>query len=235
YNIVGVLLTGFINGLNPCSFSMLLFLLSILVAKNVNILKIGFTFIVGKFVTYFLLGTLLFNIFVRLDIPHFQIMSKVIMAVILVFIAILNLSDSFAARREDYERIRMQLPIFLRKKNHQWINKFGNTIDQTFLMPLSLMLGVLVSLGEFLCTGQIYLATIISILHDSKTLDYRAIIYFILYGVSFVLPLILATIFVYKGRQIFELTEWLRGKMPVVKLVNAIIFVLFAVFILIWL
>lgn len=234
YGIVGVILTGLINGLNPCSISMLLFFLSMLTIKSVSALKMGLSFIAGKFITYFFLGTLLFNAFIKLDIPWFQTAIKGLMILLLLLIAFLNIGDFIAARKEEYNKIRMQLPVFLRRKNHQWIKKFSSIENPKFLLPISFGLGGLISVGEFLCTGQIYLATIISVLHDSKYLDIRAIIYFLLYGVAFVLPLILITIVIHKGREIFDLTEWMRDRMPIIKLINAIVFIIFSILIWIW-
>ena len=63
YDAFGVLLTGLVNGLNLVLYQCCYFSLSILMARNVSPLKMGFTFIAGKFITYFLLGTLFFNIF----------------------------------------------------------------------------------------------------------------------------------------------------------------------------
>jgi hypothetical protein len=234
YGILGVLATGFLNGLNPCSVSMLLFFFSMIMARNVNILKMGFSYISGKFVTYFLLGTLLFRLFAGLDIPWFQTAVRVILAVLAFFVAVLYISDYSAARKEQYERIRMQLPVFLRKRNHQWIRKFTSTENVKILLPISFALGALISVGEFLCTGQIYLATILSVLHNSQVLDIQAILYFILYGLAFVSPLSLLTVLIYRGREIFDASEWAREKMPMIKLINAIFFIAFGVIVLIW-
>jgi cytochrome c biogenesis protein CcdA/glutaredoxin len=234
YDAFGVLLTGLVNGLNPCSVSMLLFFLSILMARNVSPLKMGFTFIAGKFITYFLLGTLFFNIFAKLNIPWFDKWVKMIMIMVLFVIALFNLRDLFAARREEYDKVKMQLPTFLRKINHQWIKRLTNIQQDKVLMPLSFGLGAIISVGEFLCTGQIYLATIITVLQSGQALDFRAMIYFLIYGAAFVLPLILITVFIHKGREIFDLTEWMRERMPLIKLINAVVFILFGIIIWVW-
>lgn len=234
YEVLGVLVTGFINGLNPCSISMLLFFLSMLMVKNVSLLKMGLSFIAGKFITYFLLGTLLFNVFAKLEIPWFQTAVKILLLLMVLIIALLNLRDYFATSKEEYNKVLMQLPVFLRKKNHQWIKKLTSISDGRIMIPVSFGLGTLISIGEFLCTGQIYLATIVSVLQRSQTLNMHAVIYFLIYGLAFVLPLILITIIIHKGRGIFDVSEWIREKMPMIKLINAIAFILFGVVIWIW-
>ena len=99
-------------------------------------------------------------------------------------------------------------------------------------MPLSFGLGAIISVGEFLCTGQIYLATI-TVLQSGQALDFRAMIYFLIYGAAFVLPLILITVFIHKGREIFDLTEWMRERI-LIKLINAVVFILFGIIIWVW-
>lgn len=60
-NIGTVFLAGLINGLNPCSLSMLFFLLSLLVTKYKNkIVSYGIAFISSKFITFYFLGLLFF-------------------------------------------------------------------------------------------------------------------------------------------------------------------------------
>jgi len=234
YGILGVMTTGFINGLNPCSISMLLFFLSMILVRNVNVLKVGFSFILGKFIAYVLLGTLLFNLFVKLDIPWFHTAVKSVLLALVIIIALLNIRDFFAARKEEYDNIKMQLPAFLRKKNHQWIKRFTSIENEKILMPVCFGLGALISAGEFLCTGQIYLATIVAVLHNSPVFDFKAAIYFIIYGLAFVAPPVILTILIYKGREIFDVSEWVRERMPIIKLINAIVFIIFAVAVLVW-
>lgn len=234
YRVLGVMVTGLINGLNPCSISMLLFFLSMLLVREVNVLKMGLSFIAGKFITYFLLGTLLFHLFAQLDVPWFQTIIKVIMLVFIFIIIILNIQDYIAAKNEKYDKIKLQLPVILRKYNHRWIEKFTAVKNGRLLMPISFVLGSFISVGEFLCTGQIYLATIIYVLQNSKALKLQAMIYFLIYGIAFVTPLLLVTVLIYKGREVFELSEFFRDKMHIVKLINAIVFVIFGIVVLLW-
>ena len=234
YQVLGVLITGLINGLNPCSISMLLFFLSMLLVKNINVLRLGLAFIAGKFVAYFLLGTLFFNLFVQLDFLWILSFIKIAMLIIVLFLVVLNLQDYIAAKNEKYNKIRLQLPMSLRKYNHMWIKKIITKGEGRLIIPLSFSLGVLISIGEFLCTGQIYLATIIYVLQKSKVFDVQAMIYFLLYDLAFIAPLLLLTILIHKGREVFDLTEFIREKMHIIKLINAIVFIIFGIIVLIW-
>jgi glutaredoxin len=234
YGIAGVVIAGLVNGVNPCSLSMLLFFLSLLVAQNKNILKMGLSFCLAKFITYFILGTLLFNIFAKLQITWFSIIIKVIMLIVIFIIITMNILDYLTAKHEKYDKIRLQLPVRLRKYNHEWIKKLSSIENTRLLVIVSFVLGVIISIGEFLCTGQIYLATIIYVLKSSPTLDLQALFYFLLYGLAFITPLILVTYLIHKGKEIFDVSDVLREKMPVIKLVNAALFFIFGIVILIW-
>lgn len=234
YGIAGVAIAGLVNGVNPCSLSMLLFFLSLLVAQNKNILKMGLSFCLGKFITYFILGTLLFNVFAKLQITWFSIVVKAIMLIVIFVIITMNILDYLAAKHEKYDKIRLQLPVSLRKYNHKWIKKLSSIENTKLLVIVSFVLGVIISIGEFLCTGQIYLATIIYVLKNSPVLNLQALFYFLLYGLAFITPLILVTYLIHKGKEIFDVSDVLREKMPVIKLVNAALFFIFGIVILIW-
>jgi hypothetical protein len=213
---------------------MLLFFLSMLLAQNMNVLKMGLSFITGKLVIYCLLGTVLYSLLTRFDIPWFQTATKVILLVFVIVIAILNIRDFIAAKNENYGKIHLQLPVFLRQYNHKWIKKVTTVDNGKPLMLICFGLGALITMGEFLCTGQIYLATIIYVLHNSPVFNMQAAVYFIAYGVAFIAPLLLLTILIHKGREVFELSEFFREKMHVVKLINTLVFLIFGIIVLIW-
>ena len=234
YKLFGIVAAGLVNGLNPCSISMLLFFLSMLIAQNMSVLKMGLAFITGKLITYFLLGTVLYSLLSRFDIPWFQTATKAVLLVFVILIAVLNIRDFIAAKNENYSKIRLQLPVFLRKFNHQWIKKITTVNNGKQLMLICFGLGALITVGEFLCTGQIYLATIVYVLQNSSVFNLQAAVYFIAYGVAFVAPLLLLTILVYKGREVFELSEFFREKMHGIKLINTVVFVIFGIIVLIW-
>lgn len=234
YNIFGVLMAGLANGFNPCSLSMLLFFLSLVVAKGTNILKMGFAFCFGKFLSYLFLGTLLFNVFLKFQVPWFSTIVKAIVLVCVFVIVLMNIQDYFAAKHERYDRIRLQLPAWLRKYNHKCIKNLSSIQSARWLFVLSFILGMAISIGEFLCTGQIYLATIIYFLKSSPIFNLQALLYFILYDLAFIIPLLLVTYVIYKGKEIFDISDAIRRRMPFIKLMNAILFLAFGIVVLIW-
>lgn len=62
-----------------------------------------------------------------------------------------------AAKHENYGKIKLQLPTALKKINHGWIKRISGLENAWLLLLVSFALGVFISVGEFLCTGQIFL------------------------------------------------------------------------------
>jgi cytochrome c biogenesis protein CcdA len=229
---LGVFLAGLIGGFNPCSLSMLLFFLSLVLARRASVLKMGLSFGAGKFAAYLLLGTVLYRFLSQLHGTWFALLTKSFLLIFVLVVAGLSIKDFFAARREKYNSIVNQLPVGLRKWNHQWIKKFASGGDIKLLVLMSALLGVIISAGEFLCTGQIYIATIAYIIQGGSSLTLRAFIYLLVYDIAFVLPLIFLTVLIDRGKSVFDMTEFLRRRLPAIKLVTGIAFLILGVLIL---
>lgn len=233
-NFLSVFLTGLLNGINPCSLSMLIFFLSVLVAnENIKLFPAGMSFIIGKFLAFVLLGTLFYQLFLKVNINWFQTVSKIILVCIGIALIILNIRDYFAAKGEKYNKILLQLPERLRKFDHSLIKAVSAISDNKVFIPVCFILGVLIAAGEFLCTGQIYLATIVLMLRKNPYPDFNVLFSFILYGIAFILPLFIITVLLSKGRAVFEVSETVREKMPLIKLFNALFFLIFIILVIV--
>jgi len=231
FTAVNVFFVALVNGFNPCSMSILLFFLSLLLSKKVNVLKMGLSFVAGKFIMYLLLGTVLFGMLNRLHGSWYYIVNKLVLLLFIFIIVILNVNDFFAAKKEEYGRIKNQLPQKLRKFNHDNINRFVNISNGRTIIIISFLLGLIISVGEFLCTGQMYLATIAMVARSESMLSWRAFVYLIIYVTVFILPLIAIVILVWRGRETFELSETVRARLPLIKLVSAFLFLVIGIFV----
>ncbi len=226
-SILGVLTTGLINGFNPCSISMILFLFSLLLTKKSNVLKLGLSFIAGKFISYLLLGTAFYSLLTKFNFDMVNSVIKIVLIVLFAGLSLMNFLDFLAAKSERYGKIKMQLPAGLRRFNHNMIKKMTDVKNEGKLLLLCFVLGLLISAGEFLCTGQIYLATILYVLQNSDGFNMMSLLYFVLYCLAFILPLIVITIIIHKSKSFFSLSEAVREKMHIIKLVNALLFLAF--------
>ncbi len=229
FRATGILMAGIVNGINPCSMSMLLFFLSLLTVKNIRILKIGFSFMAGKFLAYMLLGTIFFKFLSVINSGVLNVFMKVMLAIILLILIIMNIQDFFAAKGERYERILLQLPEGFRRFNHRIIKKASGYTNRNIMLLVSFILGMIISSGEFLCTGQVYLATIITVFKTYPQLSVEAFINLIVYNLGLILPLFILTLLVYKGKGVFEVSEVIRERLHVIKAINVLIFIVLGV------
>ncbi len=234
FKTVSVFFAGLINGINPCSMSMLLFFISLIMVKKVNIMKIGIAFSAGKFLAYLLLGTIFFEFLSKLNIGWLHTVIKIVMIIVIVILVTFNLQDFFAAKKEKYNKIRVQLPTAFRKFNHRLIRKLTNIADLKLILIVSFLLGIMISLGEFLCTGQIYLTTIVTILQTNDSLNFQAFLYLVLYDLAFIIPLLILSFGIYKGKEVFDVSEVIREKLHIIKLINVAIFFVFGLLVIIY-
>lgn len=232
--MINVFFTGLINGFNPCSLSMLLFLVSLLLARKASVVKMGLSFAAGKFIMYLLLGTVLFSLLGRLHGGWFNSGVKIFLIIFMFVIALLNVNDFFAARKEKYGDIKNQLPKGLRKFNHDKIKRFLEIADNRALILFCFFLGTIISVGEFLCTGQMYLATIALVVQSDSRLNSMAFLYLFVYVAAFILPLLAVIFLISRGKDTFQLSEALRARLPLIKAVSACMFFLFGVLLLVF-
>ena len=63
---IGLAITGFINGVNPCGASMLLMLLAAIAMSGRSVIKAGCAHLAGKFTAYFAMGMGLYKLFMAI-------------------------------------------------------------------------------------------------------------------------------------------------------------------------
>jgi len=230
--IAAALGAGLINGLSPCSLSFFLFLLSLLLTSKETMLKCGIRFLEGKAIMFFLLGTLLYSVMSKLNTTSFDKWLDVIMIVFAVIFAVLNIIDFFKARNEKYGEMNLQLPKKVKKLNHtilKWGNKFTTEKYGPFVM---FVIGMIVATGEFLCTGQIYLSSVV-IMVQKGSQGMLPVGLLAVYSVAFILPLLILMLIIYFGKKVFGMSEAVLEKIPWIKMISAILFIAMAVYLII--
>lgn len=88
------------------------------------------------------------------------------------------------------------------------------------------LLGLVVSAGEFLCTGQVYLASILYLAKSGQAWNWQLAGAFFCYVGGSILPSAVLVVLVCRGKRILALSELARKRMPVIKLVTAVFFLL---------
>lgn len=173
--LIGV--AALIDSINPCAFSILLltiaFLLSIGKLRS-SVLSIGSAYIFGIFIIYLLIGLGLLQTLHIFDTPHF--MARV-GATLLVALGLINIVNEFVPAFP----VKLSIPHAAHRKIAVLMEKAS--------VPTAVVLGGLVGLCEFPCTGGPYLM-VLGLLHDHATY-YTGVGYLMLYNLIFILPLVL--------------------------------------------
>lgn len=186
------------DSINPCAFSILIltvaFLMSIGKLRS-GILKIGGVYILGIFLVYILIGLGILQALHLFNTPHF--MAKV-GATLLIVLGGINLINEFFPAFP----IKLRIPQAAHNKMAVLMEKAST--------PTALVLGGLVGLCEFPCTGGPYLM-VLGLLHDRVT-AVAGFGYLVLYNLIFVLPLIVILLIASDSTLLAKVQEWKKSE-----------------------
>lgn len=233
FSLLYFILLGLVDGVNPCAIAMLLMFISLLgFTKNKRVLTfVSMTFISAIFISYFLFGTILYNYLSRFSAGSFivKVVPWVILSVAFILF-VLNFYDFLVTRKERYDKVKNQLPNAVQRFNRKLIKAFTDKMDEgsPLVYVITFVIGLLISFTEFLCTGQAYLTAILHLIHFTDFLG-RGIFLLFVYNLIFVLPLIVISFIAIKTQSIIEVSGFMREKLHLIKLFNAIVF--FAIFV----
>jgi len=221
-------LAGLVDGINPCAFATMIFFITYLSSSGRNrkqILAVGISFTVGVFLTYFLLGMGLYRGFQSLSgVDAIASLIYPITGVVALIFGILSLYDYQKIKAQKKGEQVLQLPKPIKKLTGRFIK---HQVQVSYLTVLAVFTGIGISLFEFLCTGQIYLPTIIVMTGVSEH-QTEATLYLLLYNVMFILPLIVIFTWVYYGSGSDKLQEVLNRRRATIKLLTALMFFVLA-------
>ena len=226
---VAVVLAGLVDGLNPCAFATIIFFVSYLSLsgkKGREILIIGACFTLGVFIAYLVVGMGFYKVLDMIS-AFTAVISKIVYvltAVLCIVLAVLSIRDFFKVRHGDLSDMALKLPEPLRKRINQTVRE-GRKASSYFLGAF--VTGLLISLLELACTGQIYLPVIIS-MSSVPAMRSQAILYLVLYNLMFIVPLIVVFFLAYYGTSSKQFTEFLRKHAGAVKIGMTIVFLILA-------
>ena len=226
-----ILLAGLVDGVNPCAFATVIFLVSYLLYLRRGrrfVLMAGLLFCAGVFTSYLLFGVGLS--FVVDYLNRFIIVKRIFywaFALVGLILAILHLRDALRYRRSgNAADMEMGLNAQTHRKIHDKIHRWAE-LTGWLALPATVLLGVVVSAMEFACTGQIYLPIIIAI--NSAGFNLRAMIFLLLYNFIFILPLLAVTVLAYFGIGAKSLAAFARNHVFATKALMALLFLLLAI------
>lgn len=231
FSVGTVVIAGLADGINPCVFSTLVFFISILTVAKVRrrkLLLTGITYCLACFLTYFGLGC---GLFYGLRIlGGFPIMRRVLdcgMFFVLLLFALISFLDAVRFKRgKGKEGIWLKLPAVFSSRIH---NLLKRGMSYHVLLPGIFLTGILVTILESVCTGQVYIPTLV--LMAKETGGVKWFLLLLLYNLMFIFPLLLIFVIVYRGVSTMQLIRWSRHHIILSKYLLALLFLLLAILI----
>lgn len=224
-----VMAAGLLDGINPCAFTTLIFLLASLALAGRGrreVLVIGVMFSLAVFLTYLGIGLGLFAALRAASaVALVSVLLRWALVIVLFLFAGLSIHDYALIRGGRPTEMLLQLPSALKRQIHASIR---TRVRTAALVGSSLVLGFLVSIFEFACTGQVYLPTLAYLARVHRQLD--AVGLLVLYNLCFIAPLLLVFGVSYYGVSSARVTTFFQAHMGKVKLGLAVVFAGLAVF-----
>jgi cytochrome c biogenesis protein CcdA len=231
FSFVSILLAGLIDGINPCAIATMIFLVSFLATRKRSrreILTIGMCFTAAVFCTYLLLGIGAFQVVTALD--QYQWLSKGIRWTAVVFAGVVGIFSFIDAFRYSQSRktddIKLQLPKAIKLQIHKVI---AGNLSGTQLATGAVVTGFLVTLLEAVCTGQVYLPTIV-LMTKQQGLRCVGWLYLVFYNFLFVAPLLAVMVLAYYGMKWDRLAKATQKNLVVIKVSFGIVLIGLAAF-----
>lgn len=221
-----ILGAGLADGINPCAFAVIVFFVSFLAAYKYNrkeVLIVGAAYCLAVFLAYVLLGLGLFKFLYAMK--GFQYVTLLVQwgtVALCALLFLLSLYDFIIyTRTKKSEKLLLQLPKSYKEYIHKVMrfflkDKHGSVWRLTLA---AFIVGFVVSAVEAVCTGQVYLPTIVVILKEADRHFWRAAEYLLLYNLMFIVPLVIVFALTLCGKESASLNGWLKRHLGLTKLI----------------
>lgn len=226
-----VFVAGLVDGINPCAFTTLLFFMSYLSLRGGSRRRItiaGLTFAAGVFLSYLLIGFGLFNA-LRLGsrLQAIRLALRITVSVITAVFCALTIRDIARLRQGRPAELSLQLPDRLRLHINASIR--SGLGSKAFIAGV-FGTGILVSVLELACTGQVYFPAISFMVQtDASALGVGSLL---LYNLAFITPLLAVLALALAGIRQEVVRSYFQSHLAGAKAAQAVIFAVLAV--LVW-
>lgn len=208
-----VVFSGLIDGINPCAFSLLIFFLSFLYGlrrSRRNVFFMGMTYIAGVFIGYVSIGLGVLRTISLLGITHPFGMFGVVLLIIMGVLQIFEASNVSAPR--------IKIPGFA-------IQRFMELAEKA-TVPIAIVMGLVVSLFEFPCSGGTYIGILAILAHGSV---YNGLTFLAIYNLMFVAPLLVVLLLANNAKMLLKMDEWSVSSRQRLKFASGITLIIVAV------
>jgi cytochrome c biogenesis protein CcdA len=216
--------SAFVDAINPCAITVLLFLLSALLffGDRKKLLKVALSFILGIFLTYLLFGIGFFYI---LKLNQYIFVSPAlfhnIMGTLAIIIGLFNIKDFFWYGGGGFV---MEIP-------RRWRPKMSMIIAKATTVPAAFLTGFIVTLFALPCTGGPYVFVLgVLSTHVSKVLIIPILLY---YNLVLIFPLLLILGAVYFGLwEVGKAEHWKERNLRLLHLIAGLVLVFLGLWVL---
>lgn len=229
FTLIAVFIAGLIDGINPCIFATLVFFISILISTKTSgskMLAIGGIYCLSCFLTYFALGFGIFN-FLHL-LSGYSMARQILecsMIVVLCIFAFLSFIDALKFRASQKpEDVLLQLPDRLKKYTH---NIMRDKLKMRYLLGGVFLIGILVTIIESTCTGQVYIPTLVLLTKEKGAGIW--LFYLLVYNVAFIIPLLIVFGTAWRGTSSMSFISWSKKHVVYSKILLSIFFLLMSI------
>jgi len=224
-----IAVAGLIDGINPCVFATLIFFLSLLAVSRIGgfrLLLAGSSYCFGCFLTYFAMGFGLFR-FLKLfsGYRYLQHGFELVLILLLLILAFFSFRDAIWFRKSGRaDAVSLQLPNRIKRRIHEIMRR---GLGYRWLLPGAFTTGMLVTVLESACTGQIYVPALALMVKESGP-GSRWIWYLLLYNIMFLLPLLFLFAAAYRGTTTRIFLRWSKTNVVYGKIAIGSFFLLLA-------
>jgi hypothetical protein len=223
---LGVIIgAGLLDGINPCAFATLILFVSLLSCyrtSKTDILLTSLVFSFAVFLTYMLLGLGFLTALKQLML--FRLVAVILQWALVglcVLFALLSLRDALRVRQDCLTHdLALALPESWRLRIAKLL---GTYVGRRHWLLGVFGVGIVVSLLESICTGQVYLPTLV---YMTRVADHRiaALAYLSVYNVMFIVPIIFLALIVMAGVTSQSLLAWQSRNAVTTRVIMACVF-----------
>jgi hypothetical protein len=234
FTLAAVSVAAMVDSINPCAMATLVFFMSLLSVARISIGRMwlaGLSFLAASFITYIAIGFGLLGVLQFLHASRVMrlALDMVLVGVMLVF-AFLSFRDAIRYHHSGKSGdVALKLPDSLQSRIHR-VMKSG--LRKRSLVLGGLGVGMVVTVIESVCTGQVYVPTLVLMLKQGESV-LRCAGYLLVYNVIFVLPLVVTLALTCGGLSTPALVEWSRRNVAVSKMLLGVFFLVMTVILLV--
>jgi hypothetical protein len=234
FSVFTVGTAGFLDGLNPCAFTTIVFFISFLAFvgyRKREMIIAGSFFTIAVFAAYFLIGLGIFKFLRSMSaFGYVALAINIVIGSLAFLLGILSVADYLKFRRtHDAKASILQLPQSIKNRIHSIVgiefrqDKKGRRKALLKIAWIAFVSGFAVSVLESICTGQVYLPTIAYVLRMPDK-HIPALSYLLIYNLAFIVPLIAVFILGLFGATSGMFSKFMQKHFGFIKLSTAVLF-----------